>query len=524
MSLNVFVSFSGRDTGVIRRLLAALNRYPLTVWDYSREGYRIPFGEQISDYCKTRIEEAHYFLAFISSNTVSQDFGGYAQEETRHALQVSRSTRRDLVIVPVVDTSEPFPPLNAPYDELSGRLRLEFDGRCDESIEEATRAFCVETLHLDPVPTFRVDPRIRLIEHFRSEYRDFEHQYGDGHERMPPRGEYVRLDRLIEQFSETTSGSKPNWEEALSILQEISRTLRKYHLEEELYFILPMRGLCYYELGDFARAKSSFDSAILHKKADAHAFAGRALVEARLGQSEDALKDLLNAESCTGPAIPWEIRFNIACLLLASEQPVDLDDELLLVNPELLEPEDWVKFRTLHAVYLFKRGSVADAEAILRSVLERRVDGVSIADDNAVIWYAEVLGAEGHVELAADKLSFEATARNNPDLQYRAAYTYLEGNKLNKALQAFESLCTVTRFDNVKYMIGYIRLLKTVGNLERCLELCRRVIEVAQNRTNITFEDHYYLGLCHHILGNAQLSEYEFALGKSFAKTPYYQL
>ena len=148
----VFISFSGRDTKIISRLLIALNRYRLCVWDYTREGTRIPFGADITAYCRLQIEEAQYFFAFISQNTVSRELGGYAREETRYALQLRETFRPDLVIVPVCDTSEPAPLVSPPpYDQLSGFLRLEFDGSSDTSIEDEVRRFCVETAGIDAV-------------------------------------------------------------------------------------------------------------------------------------------------------------------------------------------------------------------------------------------------------------------------------------------------------------------------------------------------------------------------------------
>ena len=519
----VFISFSGRDTKIISRLLIALNRYRLCVWDYTREGTRIPFGADITAYCRLQIEEAQYFFAFISQNTVSRELGGYAREETRYALQLRETFRPDLVIVPVCDTSEPAPLVSPPpYDQLSGFLRLEFDGSSDTSIEDEVRRFCVETAGIDAVPVFQVDPRIRLIEHFRREYRDFEEAHPRDQHGGLSRADQIQLERLTLDFSEVASGRNPDWQDALAVIQEISRNLRRRNLEQEFYFLVPMRGLCYFELGDYTRAKSEFDLAVAHKRADAHAFAGRALVAARMGNQEEALKDLLRAESCSGPAIPWEIRFNIACLLLASEQPVALDSVLLRVDAELLELDDWVKFKTMLGVYHLRRNAFAEAENVLRTVVDRKVGGLSIADENAVVWYAEVLKRIGLAERAAGRLVCEARIHNSPDLLYRAAYLYLEINKVGEALKVFESLYEDT--SNVKYMVGYMRLLRKLGRFRRCALVCEKIISIMEDRTTMNAEDHFYLGFCHHIRGNAALANHEHKLGRSFSETPYHEL
>jgi tetratricopeptide (TPR) repeat protein len=520
----VFVSFSGRDTKVIARLLIALNRYRVSVWDYTREGTRIPFGANISDYCKLQIEEAQYFFAFISCNTVSSEFGGYAQEETRHALQLRKTSRSDLVIVPVVDSSAPFPTICPPYDQLSGVLRLEFDSSLDTSIDNVVRTFCVETVGIDAVPTFHADPRIRFIEHFRLEYRDFEATHkGSGPEYLSRAGE-IRLDQLTEEFSEVASRPKADWDEALTVIQEIHRTLKKRNLAEEFYFLHPMRGLCYFELGDYSRAMSAFDAAIAHKKADAHAFAGRALVAARIGNQEAALRDLVRAESFAGVVIPWEIRFNITCLLLASEQPVELDEVLLRVNADLLELDDWAKFKTMLGVYYFRRNALVEAETVLRAVVDRKVEGRVIADDNAVAWYAEVLSSRGKSGLAAQMLVCEASERNSPDLLYRAAYLYLDMKRVRKALEVFESLCKGTPVMKIQYLVGYMRLLRKVGELRKCILISEKIVAIIEERTSMNAEDHFYLGYCHYIRGNTELAGYEHKLGRSFSQTPFDQL
>lgn len=524
MKWKLFVSFSEQDALSVGKLLSALRKQNLTVWDYTLEGDRIGHGEVILEACKRQIGSADYFLAFVSVHTCC-DSWTYAQEETSYAVML-RDRGEKPIIVPVVDISMPVPRLSGPYVHLAGILRLEFDGRSQLSADEAVRRLCTETLQVDYIPQFKIDPRIRLIQQFRGEYRAFETaEVSADSARNLPKPDYHRLDRLMEEFSEEASQSDPDWQEALTIVSEALRIIRKNKIENNFYFPLVMRGICEYELGDYSSAKRTFNRASEHPRADGHAISGLALICWSQHEYASALELLGTAAAQYGDAVPWEIRFNMICIALANEGQISVDPDLLKVNPDLLEVDDWVKYKTLLGAYYVKSGQYLKAREELSPVIERRVEGNSVATESALSWYAECLMKLGQGRRAVRMLVDEADSRGDGELYYRAAHLCIELNDLEKSAWIYEILCSNEKFNKLKYYLGYARVLYHLGRHEDMRAVCWKLLSRARNLTTITPEDHFNIGFAHYLLCDFDRARYEHEMaGKGFLNISYSDL
>lgn len=520
MSIKLFVSFTGDDTPAISRLLSALRKQNLTVWDYTLEGERIAPGDSISEVCRRRIDEAEYFLAFLSSNTFSPQRGRYAQQETRYALQRATSDGSNGLphLVPVLDLSSPLPNLPDPYIQLSDLLRLEFDGTSQPSADEAVRRFCKETLGIDYVLPIKVDPRIRLIEYFWQEWQDF--QVSEERNRLS-RSDYFQLDKSMQKFSKEVSQQQPNWEKALITVSAALQLVEDNDVEQFFYFPVVMKGLCQFESGNLEAACRTFELAAQHPRADGNAWAGVALVHWSQHNYAEALSDLQKAAQLYGDSVPWELRFNMICALLAEGCKISLDDQLIEVDPDQLEPEDWVKYKTLKGVYYFQTGRYSKARDELAQVLTRVVDGKSLADENAVIWYSECLCALGQLSAAVRVLMDEAKGRHSGNLYYLAAHLKIELGDLEGSARVFETLCSDPQLVTIKYLVGYARLLKLLGRLDEMRAVCRRALEMVQRLSSYSEEDHFNIGFAHYLLGDYSVADYERGLSGTFRDKSY---
>ncbi len=518
MAGTIFVSFSGRDSMSVQKLLSALQRQNLTYWDYSREGEQIPPGSDIAQECTRRIDAASHFLAVMSAHTCSADYGYHPQRETLYAI----ARRRDKsvpVIVPVVDTSSPFPEIVGPYKELNGLLRLSFDGTSQESVDRAVRKFCIETMGIDYSPSFPIDPRIRLIERFREEFKNFERSPAANPHFL--RADYILLDDLMQQFSKDVSGERPEWKKALTRIGFAIDMIETHGLQREFYFPPIMRGLCEYELGRYDEAAETFTTATRHSRADVHAYAGLALIAWRNQDYASALRHLHSAERHSSGAMPWELQFNIVCAALASEEPVVFNDDLLKVDSSRLTPEDRIKYETLVGVYYCKTGRYQDAKTRLSGVVRRSQDDPSLADESAIIWLAECMVKLSEYRQAIRLLVSEGKLRVSGELYYRAARISVDHlGDISGACRLYESIYNDPHLISLKYALEYARTLAASGRAEH-KAVCNRVLALARAKSGLNAEEHFYVGFAYYLLGNRALAEYEHDQGRQFATIPY---
>jgi tetratricopeptide (TPR) repeat protein len=518
----VFVSFSGSDARSSRKLISALERQECNVWDYSQDGEDIPPGAEIAQECLRRIDASDYFLAVLSDSTFDHTTGRYPRLETDYAIQRLSATGRP-VIVPVVDTRLPMtlqPP--APYNRLGGLLRLEFDSGSQASVDEAVRRFCTRTLGVAYTPAFRLDPRIRLIDRFRNEYEAIE-AHSASVSGMRGR-DYSALERCMEEFTEEVSSDCPDWKEALIILGEAFRILRKNGLEGHFYFMLIMRGMCELELQQYTNARISFETAINHERVDAHAFVGLTQCEWRIGSYHAALQHLRQATVRFGGNVPWELQFNIAAAAYACGELIDLSAELLAVNPEELQFEDWSKYTLLKALYYRSTGRTTNQIAALAEVLTQHRDRGCAPPEEAVVMLSETLFELGDDREALETLVRHAEQWKSGDLYHRAARMALERHGPEEARGLYDAFLANPDLATIKYLLGYARVLSLLGLETETRSACNRLFSLASTMSIVTPEDHFYIGFAHYLCGNFELAEYERTLARAFTRSRYEEL
>ena len=506
MTVTAFVSFSGRDSNVAQKLLSALQRQGIDVWDYSREGDAIAPGADIGSECRRRIDHAQYFLAVITASSCSREHGYYPQLETCYALQRRDQTGGAPVIVPVIDTRNPAPEMTGPYRQLAGVLRLSMDSSAQESVDEAVRRFCIDTVRAGCRPSFPIDPRIRLIEGFRAEYEEFERRHSA--EQLFSRAEYATLIRSMEQFSRAVSLQPPQWKKALIPIGNALSIIEEHHCEAEFYFPLVMQGLCELELGRLDDAAESFSRADRHDRAhsDAHAMTGLALVSWRRHDYGSALEHLRRAEERCSERVPWELRFNIMCAALAANRPLRFSEELLKVDRTLLTPEDDAKYTTILGIHLLQEGRYHEAK---RELIRAVARSDALGDNGPITWLADCMVRLGESRAAVDLLAAQAARRQSGDLYYRAARIRVEMGDLDGAAELYETIATRPRLRAPKHLIEYARVLKVLGRTARMRAVCETLAGDVLSQAVTTPEDRFLSRFAWFLLGKRELSASE---------------
>ena len=64
--MRIFVSFSGRDQQVVRRLLLDMARHSVEVWDYSRDDDRLPAAVPLRDGIADQLRRADVMVVLVS--------------------------------------------------------------------------------------------------------------------------------------------------------------------------------------------------------------------------------------------------------------------------------------------------------------------------------------------------------------------------------------------------------------------------------------------------------------------------
>jgi tetratricopeptide (TPR) repeat protein len=520
MPVNVFVSFSGRDSSFAQKLLSAFQRQDLEVWDYSREGERIAPGAGIDEECRRRIDAAAYFIALLTDSSCSVQHGYYPQLETSYALARRRDTGKP-VVVPVINSRCELPELVGPYRELEGILRLAMDAGSQGSVDDAVRRFCVDTAGIPYRPPFPVDPRIRLIEAFRSEYEAFERKYAGT--ALFSRADYAALTRAMEQFSQAVGAQPPHWKRALVVIGHALNIIEEQSCEADFYFPLVMQGLCEYELGRDQDAAESFVKADRHPRAmsDGHALAGLALIAWRNEDYGAALQHLRTAEQRSSAAVAWELRFNIICAALATGQPLEFSDDLLRVDRSLLTPEDICKYSTLMGVHLLHQRRYREAKSELLHALQYLDDS---SDHSPITWLAECMDHLGETRAALQLLASLGAARKSGELMYRAARLALELADVDITLELYETISADPNLAAPKYLIEYARVLHVLNRTRRMRAICEAAIELLRTKAVVEAEDHFYMGFAYYLLGKHELSVHERAMAKEYGALDYSSL
>lgn len=116
--MRVFVSFSGRDQEIVRRLLLDLSRHNIEIWDYSRDEEQIPAAVPVRDGLVEQLRCVDAVVVLISRASAAPD-SRFTQYEVEQALALG------LRILPVQLLDSPAVAMSPPFAELQ-RLELRY--------------------------------------------------------------------------------------------------------------------------------------------------------------------------------------------------------------------------------------------------------------------------------------------------------------------------------------------------------------------------------------------------------------
>src|SRR5688572_15535686 len=123
--LRLFVSFSTRDQAAVQMLFSALSAQHVGVWDYSREGERLPAGQPVAESLAAKIALCDYFLAVVSASSTDERLGRYSEFEVRSALDAGLLGRHR--VLPLLLVASRPARWRGSYEELESLLHIELN-------------------------------------------------------------------------------------------------------------------------------------------------------------------------------------------------------------------------------------------------------------------------------------------------------------------------------------------------------------------------------------------------------------
>jgi tetratricopeptide (TPR) repeat protein len=490
--LKIFVSFSSKDEDTIRMLFSALAVQHVDVWDYSREGEKLPLAHALEESLAGKIKSCDYFLAVVSASSTNALLGRNTEFEVRSALEAGLSKRGKLL--PLLLVTSPPAEWRGAYKELEGLLRVELNPSDQRQFDDAIRRIC-EYLSVPYVPPILNDPRVFFSRRFQQEMNS---------QKVTP-AEYVDLMNIIIGCAEKVTQNE--WEEAGRLIS-LFLTLSVFKVPGvQFYYPQIIRGVCELQAGHFETAERAFAQATEHPLHDENSFGGLGHAYFYQHRYSDALAAFRKALELQ-PS-DKSIKFNIVGALLhagASVGGVTLPD---ILDRMELSSEDRVKFDKMEGIALLEQGEYENAI----KVFERMANRAQL-DAASAIYYSRALEACGRVDEATDILRREATLQDDLNLYHHLADAYLKADMILEGLYVYEDILCRPGCCTRKYLVEYARILKAVDGLMNRMkmqEVCGRVLDPKNfDDSPPTAEDFYYMGFANYLLGNHELAHYDY--------------
>ncbi len=493
--MRIFVSFSGRDQQVVRRLLLDMARHHVDVWDYSRDDDRLPAAVPLRDGLADQLRRVDTVVVIVSRASAAPD-SPYTQCEVEQALALG------LRIVPVRLIDAPPGPLSPAFAELERRELRYVTLASNGAGYERGMSDLLSALGVRYRPQVVAHQRLPLFERFEAELSALHAEASNAF--------FTDMGILAQGFGERYSVS--DWAGAYKLIGRFCDRLLDRWPAVDFYYPWIVKGVCELHLEQFVNAEKTFDSLTSHPLCDENAHAGRGHACFGQGKLRRALRDYENASADARRAqrSDAEIEINRVTTLVELGEPVP--EAILSPNLETVLPQDLGKVKLLRGVALFKLGRLRDARQQLAEILEPP-ELYSVA----VSHLADVLGALGlsGEALRAVTACLRAISSDSAlwlPLHHRLAAIYTEGGDFEEALAIYrEHLCVEGGWTR-QYMTEYARLLGALGHRAEADRVCRLVTSTSPFGVPATPHDYYYYGFALYLLGRADAADASFEL------------
>lgn len=506
-SINLFVSFSGKDQHDMRKLFASLQLQELGVWDYSRDGQELLLGQPLDKSLMRRIDDCDYFIAVVSANSTHEQIGHNTRMEVQYAIE--RGLMQQGRLLPFLLLNNQPGEWPGDYGQMKGLVRAEADLGSFESLEEAVRGVC-GWLSVAYVPPFLSDPRVFFARRFMQEAQEADAI-------TLSNDKYLELMRILSRCAGKVL--REEWGEALEeiMLFKLFSDSKASRPEDRFYYPQIIKGVCELQLRDYGEAEKTFLAATRHPRRDESALAGlghtyygqRRYPEA-LGVFQEAFR-LNPAER--------DIEFNIlGTLLEAGEQA---GDGAVLQHYDTLEmsPQDRFKVNKIKGILLYRQHKYREAAAVFGAM---RVEDM---DDACADYYSSALEECGRKREAIAVLRAVAARLEDTNLYHLLARAYLRMGEIDSCLRVYEEKLSQPAHRTRQFLIEHARVLKAFGTAadgKRVRELCEAVLSSnCFPNTEMKGEEFFYTGFANYLLGRLERARDHFEWSSGFCDKFY---
>lgn len=490
--LKLFVSFSSRDQNAVRMLFSALALQHVDVWDYSREGDKLPLAQLVEESLAKKIALCDYFIAVVSANSTDSILGRYSDFEVHRAIEDGMADRQRLL--PLLLVTNPPGKWRGAYKGLEGLLRVELNPSEQGQFDDAIRRIC-EYLSVPYVPPILLDPRVFFSRRFQQELNSQKLTTAD----------YWELMKIIIGSAEKVAQTK--WEEGgrlVSLFLELSNF--KVPLAC-FYYPQIIKGVCELQAGRFKSAELTFAQATEHPLHDENSFGGLGhayFYQHRYDEALTAFRKALELQPTDR-----NIEFNILGALLHAVAPVGGVTIPDTFDDPRLSSEDHIKVSKLKGIALIGRGEYEDAIKVFELMVSR-----TPLDAASTIYYSRALEACGRMDDALVLLHREAARLGDLNLYHHLADAYLKAEMIVEALHLYKNKLCVHGCQTRQYLVEYAHVLNAVGgatNQALLREVCGQVLDPRNfDGSPATAEDFYYMGFANYLLGRHTLARYDY--------------
>jgi hypothetical protein len=254
----VFLSFSGRDQDLVRRLLLDLDRHGIEIWDYSREEDQIPAAVPVRHGLSDQLRRVDAVIVLISAASASPA-SQYTQHEVQEALAAG------MRIVPVHLCDSPATVLSEPFARLAS-LDLRYVSLNSTSPGyERGASDLFSALGVRFKPRVVAHQRLPLFERFESEL--------SAASLHVPNSVFTDLGLVAQVFAERYAVA--DWRGALVRVTRFCDRLIDKWPANDFYYPWIAKGVCELHLEDFHSAERTFAGLLSHVLCDENAYVGR---------------------------------------------------------------------------------------------------------------------------------------------------------------------------------------------------------------------------------------------------------
>jgi tetratricopeptide (TPR) repeat protein len=502
----VFVSFSGHDRPMLRRLLARLADHALDVWDYSREDAEIPGGAELVEELLREVNRCDVFIPVLTQHSFRNEF---VRREVERAIAL-RAEASSPAIIPLLVADAAAPSMPDPFGALSRYRIRRF--RPEGGVEPIVAELCRD-LALDYRPMLPEDRRFPLLARFQSEIGNTAPLAGDRDNAV-----YVRLHTAIGSFREAFDAAQ--FTRASDVMAYVIGICEYEFAGDTFYYPYLVRAVCALLQGRLLEASAVLEKLSDHPRSDEHYLALQGMLSFQRGAYHEAQSWFERAAKAAADRGADDLS-PLAWLLqthLHTGAPIQLGGLIQrLDEAEGADTTERLNVRKLAAFAEARLGSQARAAERLRALVN---DGHATAD--VLTSLAGVLDELGEARAARELLQSHLHGNADQPL-YRQALGSLcyRTGRAEEALAHFRAL--VEREPAVRqFYYDAMLVAHSLGHDGEARDLASRILDRKTFPLPATPDDYFIDGLANFLLGRHERARYD--RERSGSSKDYYAL